>query len=239
MNNKKRTPLKYFKIKLDLTNCWVSNLERALGPNESLILSMREIKNILHLLIFIKFNNTPSNDNILDFFENEIHITHYSYSNIGKKYLFLVNCQCGHHAKNYFSIPHFEIYPILQIGANRYLRIASEVGTSISRIKDTLSRYSCRPKIIKVTKYDNILHGVFGDLKMLAEIDGAPFLEEREKCGITRAFREGYYDFPREKNIQEIAEKYNIPRSTYQLHVRRAESKIIKNYLKYLISKRL
>ncbi|MBU7042443.1 MAG: helix-turn-helix domain-containing protein [Theionarchaea archaeon] len=236
MNAEKNLSLKYFKIKLDLPSCWISNMEKIFGRSESLVLSMREINKFLHLLILIKFNNTPTKRDISDFFENECHIAHYSYSNIGKKYLFLVNCQCAHHAKNYFEIPHFEIYPILQIGANRYLRIASELGTKVDNIKDALFQHSCRPEIVRVTKYDNILHGVFGDLNMITKMEGAPLLDEKEKSDIARAFEEGYYDFPRKKNVLEIAEKFGIPRSTYQLHVRKAESKIIKNYLKHLIS---
>lgn len=234
MENKKYLPLKYYKIKLDLADCWIAEMKTAFGRNESLVLSMKEIKKYLNLLIFIKFDDPPSKDKIAKFFEDKPHVSHYSYSNLGKNYLFIVNCQCGHHANSYFDIPHFEIYPIPQIGANRYLRIASEMGTKIDDIKDALFQHQCQPEIIRVTKYDNILHDVFGDLNIVTKIEGAPFLDKKEKYDISRAFEEGYYDFPRKKNVFEIAKKYNVPRSTYQLHIRKAESKIIKNYLKYL-----
>ncbi len=42
-----------------------------------------------------------------------------------------------------------------------------------------------------------------------------------------KAFKAGYYSFPRKASLEDIAKKQGIPRTTFQNHLRKAENKII------------
>lgn len=52
-------------------------------------------------------------------------------------------------------------------------------------------------------------------------------LTERQIDAILTAYRHGYYNLPRGSDVQTIAAKENIPRTTYQEHLKKAENKIV------------
>lgn len=53
--------------------------------------------------------------------------------------------------------------------------------------------------------------------------------EQRE--ALTAAVEHGYYETPREINLDELAEKLDMPRSTLTYRVRRAEAQIVKQFV--------
>jgi len=229
MYHKKYLPLKYYDLKLRIDSCWITKLGKNFGEIECLILNIKPLEDFLNLLVLIKFENSPSEKNLAEFFEKMENVYNYSYTKKNETFLFMVNCQCKHHDNNYFNIPHFEIYPLPQKNEIRHLRIASPRGISIKRIKRGLLTHDCDPTIVKVLQYKKILYDLSYDL--INAIYTSETLNKKEKRDINLAFIEGFYDIPRKKNLSEIAEKYGVARSTYQFHVRNAESKIIKNFL--------
>lgn len=63
-------------------------------------------------------------------------------------------------------------------------------------------------------------------------------LTEKQVDALLTAYREGYYTYPRGSDVQEIAERHRIPRSTYREHLSRAENKLMKELAPYLELKR-
>lgn len=229
MYYKKYLPLKYYDLRLRLDSCWISKLEKNFGEIECSILNIKPLENFLNLLVLIKFENSFSEKKLAEFFEKMENVYNYSYTQKNGIFLFMVNCQCKHHDNNYFNIPHFEIYPISQKNEIRHLRIASPIGINIKKIKEGLLTHDCNPTIIKVLQYKKVLYDLSYDLTNVIYTNET--LNKKEKRDIHLAAIEGFYDIPRKKNLSEIAEKYEVARSTYQFHVRNAESKIIKNFL--------
>ena len=61
-----------------------------------------------------------------------------------------------------------------------------------------------------------------------------PDLSPRQRAVFMTAFREGYYELPRETTTEEIASLEGIERRTAEDHLRRAEKKIAEIVVKYL-----
>ncbi|MBU1197187.1 helix-turn-helix domain-containing protein [Candidatus Micrarchaeota archaeon] len=52
-------------------------------------------------------------------------------------------------------------------------------------------------------------------------------LTDKQKWAYQSAFRYGYYRYPREHDVEEIAKKLGVPESTFREHLRKAESKLL------------
>ncbi len=59
-----------------------------------------------------------------------------------------------------------------------------------------------------------------------------PNLSDKQKKAFELAVTENYYSFPRKTNVHKLAKFMGISYSTYQEHLRRAESKLIPNLKK-------
>lgn len=54
-----------------------------------------------------------------------------------------------------------------------------------------------------------------------------PRFTDNQRNAIEFAMKEGYYRYPRKNSVEAIAKKAKVPRSTYQEHLRKAESKLM------------
>jgi predicted DNA binding protein len=54
-----------------------------------------------------------------------------------------------------------------------------------------------------------------------------PRLTDKQKNAIELAHELGYYEYPRKVSVEDLAKKANIPRTTFQEHLRKAESKLM------------
>ncbi|UCE43816.1 MAG: helix-turn-helix domain-containing protein [Candidatus Bathyarchaeota archaeon] len=52
-------------------------------------------------------------------------------------------------------------------------------------------------------------------------------LTERQMTALVTAHRHGYYNLPRDSDIQSIAAKEKVPRTTFQEHLKKAENKLV------------
>ncbi|UCC33244.1 MAG: helix-turn-helix domain-containing protein [Candidatus Bathyarchaeota archaeon] len=52
-------------------------------------------------------------------------------------------------------------------------------------------------------------------------------LTERQMTALVTAHRHGYYNLPRDSDIQTIAAKEKVPRTTFQEHLKKAENKLV------------
>lgn len=61
-----------------------------------------------------------------------------------------------------------------------------------------------------------------------------PKITDTQKRAFELAVQEGYFSSPRKTNLRKLAEKMNISVSTYQNHLRKAETKILPDILYFL-----
>jgi len=59
-------------------------------------------------------------------------------------------------------------------------------------------------------------------------------LTVKQMEAILLAHKNGYYQFPRESTVKDIASKQKISRTTYQEHLRKAQNKMINHLIPYL-----
>lgn len=58
----------------------------------------------------------------------------------------------------------------------------------------------------------------------------SPELTERQRRAMELAIKNGYYDSPRKTNIKKLAKISGLSFSTFQVHLRKAEEKLIPYY---------
>jgi hypothetical protein len=59
-------------------------------------------------------------------------------------------------------------------------------------------------------------------------------LTEKQMDALLTAYGNGYYNLPRKANIQDIANKKRISRTTYQEHLKKAENKLVASLIPYV-----
>jgi len=59
-------------------------------------------------------------------------------------------------------------------------------------------------------------------------------LTEKQAEAVFKAYSHGYYRFPRIADVQEIASRERIPRTTFQEHLKRGENKLINSLIPYM-----
>jgi len=59
-------------------------------------------------------------------------------------------------------------------------------------------------------------------------------LTDKQIDAMLTAYRHGYYNLPRDADIQTIAAKERVPRTTFQEHLKKAENKIVAGLVPYI-----
>ena len=99
-----------------------------------------------------------------------------------------------------------------------------EIWSVASKNKENLIEFY---KVIRRTRNAKML---FVKNKKISNVYIAqihPDLTNKQKNAIKLAIEEGYYEIPRKIDVKDLAKKSNLAFSTYQTHLRKAESKLI------------
>jgi hypothetical protein len=59
-------------------------------------------------------------------------------------------------------------------------------------------------------------------------------LTEKQMDALLTAYSNGYYNLPRKANVQDIANKKRVSRTTYQEHLKKAENKLVASLIPYV-----
>jgi len=59
-------------------------------------------------------------------------------------------------------------------------------------------------------------------------------LTEKQMDAMLTAYRHGYYNLPRDSDVQTIAAKKKVPRTTFQEHLKKAENKLVAALIPYM-----
>lgn len=80
------------------------------------------------------------------------------------------------------------------------------------------------------------ISAVSSDVPILMLDTALPTLSDGQREALSLAVEAGYYEIPRETTTEEIATEMGVSRRTFEEHLRRAENKIVKNLLQYLLT---
>lgn len=67
-------------------------------------------------------------------------------------------------------------------------------------------------------------------IKNFSFLNMQPHLTEKQKRVMNLSIRAGYYDYPRNTSIKELAKSFNLSFSTFHAHLRKAEQKLLPYY---------
>ena len=149
----------------------------------------------------------------------------------GKFQLIAKTCMCaqGYKGKGQGTDPiiarhnFMEIPPTVLTGGWEYYRL---IGFDDSNVKGLLRDLDKIGKI-EVLHKKQVEQGVTDDafLMSLSSLFGQ--LTGKQAKALLSALEEGYFEIPKRTTAEEIARKNKQPRSTYEEHIRKAESKIM------------
>lgn len=70
-------------------------------------------------------------------------------------------------------------------------------------------------------------------IKSVSSLTLSPGLTNKQHNALYVALKEGYYNYPRKLTLPSLAKKINVSYSTFQEHLRKAESKVLTYFFKY------
>ncbi len=116
-----------------------------------------------------------------------------------------------------------EVYPVIYDGGWEYYRVVSFKSEEFGKLLRKLRASGFEVEVLKRGSFEGFL------ASSLSPSADALFsrLTEKQMDSLVTAFIYGYYDRPRRTDIQSIAKKLGIPRSTFQEHLKKAERKVM------------
>ncbi len=112
----------------------------------------------------------------------------------------------------------FFLKPIYAKGGWEYWTLAAMDKAHLTRLYHNIRKVGLKAKIgmlsLKQMPLNFFTPALFTNLTAL------------QKHAIDSAFKYGYYSYPREISVEELARKLKIPRSTLQEHLRKAEARV-------------
>jgi predicted DNA binding protein len=100
-------------------------------------------------------------------------------------------------------------------------------------LKALLQRFETRQfkyEILRKVDFDGF---IAGSLTLTADALFSD-LTERQMDALLTAYSNGYYSLPRKANVQDIAHKKKVSRTTYQEHLKKAENKLVASLVPYV-----
>jgi predicted DNA binding protein len=116
-----------------------------------------------------------------------------------------------------------EIYPVIYDSGWEYYRVVTFRSEEFGKLLKKLRANGFEVEILKKGAFEGFL------ASSLSPSADALFskLTEKQMDSLVAAVIYGYYDRPRRTDIQSVAKKLGVPRSTFQEHLKKAERKVM------------
>ena len=135
------------------------------------------------------------------------------------------NCICTRETTVHDNIQELEILnimPIYCVGGYEHSRLIAFRHEALSELFDRLSGRGFEFEVEEKTPFNGMVSDTLMSLNSLVKS-----LTEKQVDAIITAYDNGYYQTPRKINIQSIANRVHVPRTTLQEHLNKAENKLI------------
>ncbi len=121
---------------------------------------------------------------------------------------------------HHFNPALFYVRPVLLQQGYEYWEIASWDKKSLIRFHQKIKKIAQ----VELLKLKEETPSVFVQLAI-------PQLTEKQQKVLKIALEQGYYSYPRKNSVEKLALNSRIPRTTFQEHLRKAETKIMRIFL--------
>jgi predicted DNA binding protein len=122
------------------------------------------------------------------------------------------------------------LYPILVQGGWAHFRV---IAVDDERLGEVLARLG-KTGELEVTSKTKMDHETIRETFVIPSNEILSGLTQKQADSLLTAVSLGYYNVPRKTKFEDIAEIVKVPRTTYEEHVRKAESKIINSVAPYI-----
>lgn len=122
------------------------------------------------------------------------------------------------------------LYPVLYQGGWEHYRCIVFEDADVPRLFKALGKLGTAELLLNKEFQDQLLGATF----MVSTADMLSGLTEKQTQALLAAIQEGYYNVPRKVRTEDIARRRKVPRTTFEEHVRKAESKVLLGMAPYL-----
>lgn len=141
------------------------------------------------------------------------------------------SCGSGESASKYideFNV--LEVSPVVYEEGWEYYRLIIFRHEDLSRLMQVLEEKGFVFDIVRKVPFDGF---IASSLTLTAD---ALFshLTEKQMDALLTAYKHGYYRLPRKTDVQTIASKRRVPRTTFQEHLKKAENKLVVSLVPYI-----
>ena len=142
--------------------------------------------------------------------------------------LLSTECDCG--PVNISTILQDEncwyVQPLIFEGGKAHYRVICQDRDGIRRAVNRMENMGYGVELISLKDFNFVS---FPTEVFLSSSSIFSCVTEKQLAALTEAFSRGYFDEPKQVDMDYLAEKAGVSRSTYSEHLRKAESKIISN----------
>lgn len=122
-----------------------------------------------------------------------------------------------------------EIYPAIYTDGWEWYRMVALSGANVKDFFDDVDR-TCRVEILSKTREVEAVH----DMLTLSMSNILGSLTQKQARALYVALRDGYYFVPKRASTRALADTLGVPRTTYEEHLRKAESKVMSSLGPYV-----
>jgi hypothetical protein len=150
-----------------------------------------------------------------------------------KAHLIIETCTCTREnsvGKNIQDFDLLHVSPIIYSKGWEYYRVIAFKHEELKKLLHRLEERGIVYEIVRKVPFDGF---IASSLTLTAD---ALFSEltNKQMDALLTAHNNGYYLFPRKADIQSIAAKKRVPRTTFQEHLKKAENKIVASLIPYI-----
>jgi predicted DNA binding protein len=154
-------------------------------------------------------------------------------SNEQKIHLITETCACTREnsvGKNLEDFDLLHVSPVVYSKGWEYYRIIAFRHEDLKRFLERMEGPGFAYEIVRKVPFNGF---IASSLTMTADALFSD-LTDKQMDALMTAHNSGYYLFPRKNDIQSIAAKRRVPRTTFQEHLKKAENKIVSSLIPYI-----
>jgi predicted DNA binding protein len=123
-----------------------------------------------------------------------------------------------------------QISPIIYRHGWEYYRVIAFRHEDLKALMERFEKRGLKYEILRKVDFDGV---IAGSLTLTADALFSD-LTEKQLDALLTAYSNGYYSLPRKANVQDIAHKKKVSRTTYQEHLKKAENKLVASLVPYV-----
>ena len=153
-------------------------------------------------------------------------------SDLHNAHFFVKKCYCKAEDSVTKILDEFDllqISPIIYRHGWEYYRVIVFRHEDLKALMQRFEKRGIKYEILRKVDFEGF---IAGSLNLTADALFSD-LTEKQMDALLTAYSNGYYSLPRKANVQDIAHKKKVSRTTYQEHLKKAENKLVASLVPY------